>query len=194
MTVNIALRRQVDAAAAFHRGQCPARAAQRAGRLECRADPPVPGMVRQRARRQYRRRARGWSGARPAPSTRRSRRRPTRTISTSGWRASSATPSRCRRPRSPARSTAPPPRPRRRPRSTEGLAPLMGWVKRLADHVIQDRMGHADLEFAWARSAPGRPGRAGQDHRHLRPRRHLRGQRGARPARPRPASPAATRR
>jgi hypothetical protein len=31
----------------------------------------------------------------------------------------------------------------------EGLAPLMGWVKRLADHVIQDRMGHADLEFAW---------------------------------------------
>jgi len=32
----------------------------------------------------------------------------------------------------------------------EGLAPLMGWVKRLADHVIQDRMGHADLEFAWA--------------------------------------------
>ena len=32
----------------------------------------------------------------------------------------------------------------------EGLAPLMGWVKRLADHVIQDRMGHADLEFAWS--------------------------------------------
>src|SRR5579862_3265398 len=32
----------------------------------------------------------------------------------------------------------------------EGLAPLMGWVKRLADHVIQDRMGHGDLEFAWA--------------------------------------------
>ena len=31
----------------------------------------------------------------------------------------------------------------------EGLAPLMGWVKRLADHVIQDRMGQADLEFAW---------------------------------------------
>jgi HK97 family phage portal protein len=33
---------------------------------------------------------------------------------------------------------------------TEGLAPLMGWVKRLCDGVIQDRMGHADLEFAWS--------------------------------------------
>ena len=32
----------------------------------------------------------------------------------------------------------------------EGLAPLMGWVKRLIDHVIQDRMGHPDLEFAWS--------------------------------------------
>src|SRR5260221_106688 len=32
----------------------------------------------------------------------------------------------------------------------EGLGPLMGWVKRLADHVIHDRIGHADLEFAWA--------------------------------------------
>jgi hypothetical protein len=31
----------------------------------------------------------------------------------------------------------------------EGLAPLMGWVKRLADHVTQDLMGHDDLEFAW---------------------------------------------
>src|SRR5260370_11400404 len=26
----------------------------------------------------------------------------------------------------------------------------MGWVKRLADHVIQDRMGQADLEFSWS--------------------------------------------
>jgi hypothetical protein len=26
----------------------------------------------------------------------------------------------------------------------------MGWVKRLADHVIQDRIGDADLEFAWS--------------------------------------------
>jgi hypothetical protein len=25
----------------------------------------------------------------------------------------------------------------------------MGWVKRLADHVIQDLLGHPDLEFAW---------------------------------------------
>ena len=39
----------------------------------------------------------------------------------------------------------------------EGLAPLMGWVKRLADHVIQDRMGHADLEFAWADLRPADP-------------------------------------
>jgi HK97 family phage portal protein len=39
----------------------------------------------------------------------------------------------------------------------EGLAPLMGWVKRLADHVIQDRMGHADLEFAWADPRPADP-------------------------------------
>ena len=32
----------------------------------------------------------------------------------------------------------------------EGLAPLMSWVKRLADHVIQDRLGEPDLEWAWA--------------------------------------------
>jgi hypothetical protein len=31
----------------------------------------------------------------------------------------------------------------------EGYAPLLGWVKRLADEVIQKRMGHPDLEFAW---------------------------------------------
>jgi hypothetical protein len=39
----------------------------------------------------------------------------------------------------------------------EGLAPLMGWVKRLVDHVIQDRMGHADLEFAWVDLRPADP-------------------------------------
>ena len=39
----------------------------------------------------------------------------------------------------------------------EGLAPLMGWVKRLANHVIQDRMGHADLEFAWIDQRPANP-------------------------------------
>jgi HK97 family phage portal protein len=39
----------------------------------------------------------------------------------------------------------------------EGLAPLMGWVKRLADHVIQDRMGQADLEFAWVDLRPADP-------------------------------------
>jgi HK97 family phage portal protein len=33
---------------------------------------------------------------------------------------------------------------------TEGLAPLAGWVKRLVDGVIQDGMGHSDLEFAWS--------------------------------------------
>jgi hypothetical protein len=32
----------------------------------------------------------------------------------------------------------------------EGLAPLMGWVKRLIDNEIQIRMGQPDLEFAWA--------------------------------------------
>ncbi len=32
----------------------------------------------------------------------------------------------------------------------EGLAPLSGWVKRLVDSIIQDRMGHADLEFIWS--------------------------------------------
>ncbi|MBV9858744.1 MAG: phage portal protein [Alphaproteobacteria bacterium] len=36
----------------------------------------------------------------------------------------------------------------------EGLAPLAAWVKRLADHVIQDRLGHADLEFAWSDARP----------------------------------------
>jgi hypothetical protein len=33
----------------------------------------------------------------------------------------------------------------------------MGWVKRLADHVIQDRMGHADLEFGWVDLRPADP-------------------------------------
>jgi hypothetical protein len=31
----------------------------------------------------------------------------------------------------------------------EGLAPYMGWVKRFADSMIQKRLGHPDLEFAW---------------------------------------------
>jgi HK97 family phage portal protein len=39
----------------------------------------------------------------------------------------------------------------------EGLAPLTGWVKRLVDTVIQDHMGHADLEFAWANARPTNP-------------------------------------
>jgi hypothetical protein len=36
----------------------------------------------------------------------------------------------------------------------EGLAPLANWVKRLVDGVIQDRMGHADLEFIWSDVQP----------------------------------------
>ncbi len=39
----------------------------------------------------------------------------------------------------------------------EGLAPLMGWVKRLVDNVIQKRMGHSDLEFAWSDVQPTDP-------------------------------------
>jgi hypothetical protein len=39
----------------------------------------------------------------------------------------------------------------------EGLAPLLGWVKRLIDGVIQTRMGHIDLEFAWSNSRPTDP-------------------------------------
>jgi HK97 family phage portal protein len=41
--------------------------------------------------------------------------------------------------------------------ATEGLAPLMLWVKRLVDHVIQDLMGHPDLEFAWGDLRPTDP-------------------------------------
>ncbi len=33
----------------------------------------------------------------------------------------------------------------------------MGWVKRLADHVIQDRLGEPDLEFVWAEGRPADP-------------------------------------
>ena len=33
----------------------------------------------------------------------------------------------------------------------------MGWVKRLVDHVIQDRMGQRDLEFAWSDLRPIEP-------------------------------------
>jgi HK97 family phage portal protein len=39
----------------------------------------------------------------------------------------------------------------------EGQAPLMGWVKRLVDHVIQDVIGEPDLEFAWADQRPADP-------------------------------------
>lgn len=39
----------------------------------------------------------------------------------------------------------------------EGLAPLMGWVKRLCDTLIQDRFGHPDLEFAWSDKRPVDP-------------------------------------
>lgn len=33
---------------------------------------------------------------------------------------------------------------------SEGLGPLLAWVKRLIDSIIQNRMGYPDLEFAWA--------------------------------------------
>jgi HK97 family phage portal protein len=36
----------------------------------------------------------------------------------------------------------------------EGLAPIMGFVKRMIDNVIQRRMGHADLEFSWHDERP----------------------------------------
>ena len=39
----------------------------------------------------------------------------------------------------------------------EGLAPLLGWVKRLADEIIQQAMGHPDLEFAWHDLHPADP-------------------------------------
>ena len=39
----------------------------------------------------------------------------------------------------------------------EGLAPLTGWVKRLIDGVVQDRMGHQDLEFVWSDMRPANP-------------------------------------
>jgi HK97 family phage portal protein len=39
----------------------------------------------------------------------------------------------------------------------EGLAPLMGWVKRLVDSVIQNRMGHTDIEFVWSNVRPTDP-------------------------------------
>ena len=39
----------------------------------------------------------------------------------------------------------------------EGLTPLMGWVKRLADHVIQDHISARDLEFVWGDLRPADP-------------------------------------
>src|SRR4029077_7540259 len=39
----------------------------------------------------------------------------------------------------------------------EGLAPLMGWVKRLIDNIIQRRMGETDLEFVWSDERPVDP-------------------------------------
>jgi HK97 family phage portal protein len=39
----------------------------------------------------------------------------------------------------------------------EGLAPLLGWIKRLVDDVIQTRMGSPDLEFVWSDIRPTDP-------------------------------------
>ena len=33
----------------------------------------------------------------------------------------------------------------------------MGWVQRLVDSVNQNRMGHAELEFAWSDIRPTDP-------------------------------------
>jgi len=61
----------------------------------------------------------------------------------------------------------------------EGLAPLMGWVKRLADHVIQYVMGEADLEFAWGDLRPADPTEQAKIIDTYVRGRHLRGERGA---------------
>jgi HK97 family phage portal protein len=37
---------------------------------------------------------------------------------------------------------------------SEGLGPLLSWVKHLADEVMQRCMGHDDLEFVWADQKP----------------------------------------
>jgi HK97 family phage portal protein len=39
----------------------------------------------------------------------------------------------------------------------EGLSPIMGWVKRLVDTVMQDRMGQPDLQFSWLDVRPVDP-------------------------------------
>jgi HK97 family phage portal protein len=39
----------------------------------------------------------------------------------------------------------------------EGLAPLLGWIKRLVDGVLQNSMGQSDLEFIWLDVRPPNP-------------------------------------
>src|SRR5260370_42195227 len=39
----------------------------------------------------------------------------------------------------------------------EGMAPLMGWVKRLVDDVIQKRMGPVDVALTWSDVWPTDP-------------------------------------
>jgi hypothetical protein len=35
----------------------------------------------------------------------------------------------------------------------EGLQPILAWIKRLCDHVIQNLLGAQNLEFAWRNEA-----------------------------------------
>jgi hypothetical protein len=53
----------------------------------------------------------------------------------------------------------------------EGLAPLMGWAKRLIDGIIQRRMGHKDPEFAWSDVNPVDPKERGARSARARPER-----------------------
>ena len=149
MTVNIGLRRQAMQLQHFTEGNVPP------GLLNApRVGAPNRSVNSRNGstdlRREYRPRTRlVW--VRAAPNTKPSTKRRTRMISTSGWRGSSVTRSPFRRP--PSRPGQPGnggnssgSRPRGR------LAPLSGWVKRLVDGVIQNLMGHTDLEFAWINS------------------------------------------
>src|SRR6516162_9880681 len=127
-----------------------------AGRLERRADPPIPGVVRLHPCRQYRQpytaalgtQRRQVSGLQEAPYK----------DDFDEWLArivcyafslppTAFTPQVNRATAQTAQEAA----------LEEGLAPLMGWVKRLVDSVIQKRMGHSDLEFTWSDMRPTDP-------------------------------------
>src|SRR5439155_10255747 len=133
-----------DAASPLDRGQCAARSPQRARGVECRADPAIPGMVRFGARRQHRLALAPGLG--PAGTKYQPFKEAPYKDEFDEWLArivcfafslpaSAFTRQVNRATAETAQEAA----------LAEGMAPLMGWVKRLADHVIQHRMGHADL-------------------------------------------------